>query len=403
MKNAFITVLIVTVLLGAAAVGLLALDNAQVNGKRSKAMADAQATYSEQKAAYDQEIADIEAQDRADQAAYDEAVRKYNEQLKENGGVSMGWPSPATGQGWEIVDLTDYGLDQTATVTMDKQELVYNGLLLVNQWHSRPTWFNDSAPVNLHNHNKELRLDNHNITLLESAADAWGTMLADVSLKYGWDYFMIYRGYRTYEEQEKLFNEQKQKLSGSYTDEGELLAATARRVNLPGTSEYNTGLSAWPRLYKNGDAAINAKDKDFFASEEGIWMVEHSWEYGFVFRFPLADYPVRGTQDKSYKTGVSTKLRLFRYVGRGNAAAMHIMDLCLEEYLEFLQDHWHIAIYQDGTLKYEIFLQNLPETITSGTLDDVENVSFLQSTKPSIVNQEFMYDNLGHIITVIEY
>ena len=33
---------------------------------------------------------------------------------------------------------------------------------------------------------------------------------------------------------------------------------------------------------------------------------------------------------------------------------MKVMGFCLEEYIEFLMDHPHISIYQDGAMKYEI-------------------------------------------------
>ena len=80
-----------------------------------------------------------------------------------------------------------------------------------------------------------------------------------------------------------------------------------------------------------------------------------------MFRFPLADYPVKGTQDKSYKTGVSVKLQAFRYVGRGNAAVMHALDLCLEEYLDYLMEHPHLAVFENGQLRYEIVREYVGE------------------------------------------
>ena len=72
--------------------------------------------------------------------------------------------------------------------------------------------------------------------------------------------------------------------------------------------------------------------------------------------------------------------------------------MCLEEYLEYLQQHWHIAVYEDGDLRYEIFLQDV-----EGNLDNDETTTIRYSTKMDIVNQEAMYDNLGHIVTVMEY
>jgi hypothetical protein len=34
---------------------------------------------------------------------------------------------------------------------------------------------------------------------------------------------------------------------------------------------------------------------------------------------------------------------------------MRILDYCLEEYVEFLVDHPHICLYEDGALRYEVY------------------------------------------------
>lgn len=393
MKNAFVIVLVTTILFGAGGVGLLAVDSAQENARRSD---EAAQLADEQQAAvdaYNAQLAAVDAENAANQQKYEEEMAAYNAAIA----ADAAWPAPI-GQGWEIVDLTDYPLEQEELVTLSRDDVIYNGLLLVNRWHSRPSYYNDSEPVNVHSTHPSIRLDNHRITLLDRAALAWEEFVGDAVTR-GWDYFMLYRGYRTYEEQEKLFNEKRDSLRSRYTSDSDLLAATMRSVSMPGTSEYNSGLSAWPRLYKSGDSTINGKDSNFFESEEGLWLYENAWRYGMVFRFPLTDYPVRGTQDKSYITGISTRMRLFRYVGKANAAAMHILDFCLEEYLEYLQEHNHIAIFEDGQLRYEIYLDNVP----GGSLDGMETVTVRQSGKDAIVYQESMYDNLGHIVTVMEY
>ena len=113
-----------------------------------------------------------------------------------------------------------------------------------------------------------------------------------------------------------------------------------------------------------------------------------------VFRFPLADYPLKGTQDKSYKTGVGVKLRAFRYVGMGNAAAMHTMDLCLEEYIDYLSEHPHIAVFEDGNLKYEIVREYV---------GDLDPITVHVSQKNGIRNTVTSLDNMGFAITVFEY
>ena len=123
-----------------------------------------------------------------------------------------------------------------------------------------------------------------------------------------------------------------------------------------------------------------------------MWLAENCWRYGLIFRFPLTDFPLPYTADKSYKTGISTEMNVYRYVGKGNAAAMHTLDLCLEEYIEYLMEHPHIAVFEDGALRYEIYRQ------TVGESDPIE----LQLTGKT-VNYDSSLDNMGGVITVFSY
>lgn len=341
-------------------------------------------------------LAEMQAQARATNETRE---REYQRELAEfaaqnTGGANISWPT-AKPQGWDVVDLTSYALESPTSVVMDREDLLYNGMLLVNQWHSRPTEFDETKVVKLKNYSKNvIRASDNSVALLPAAADAWIKLFEAAQVQKSYDYFMIEEGFRSYEAQQKLFDKEKERLKSRYSDEEELIAATAKRVNLPGTSEYNTGLSAHPRVYLKDNAEINAKDHNFFESEEGLWLYENAWQYGFVFRFPLADYPVKGTLDRSYKTGVSSKLRLFRYVGLANAAVMHTLDLCLEEYLDYLAEHPHIAVFEDGHLRYEIIREKV---------SDGDQISVTQSNKPGVRNVEAMLDNMGYVITIMEF
>lgn len=58
------------------------------------------------------------------------------------------------------------------------------------------------------------------------------------------------------------------------------------------------------------------------------WMIANAHKYGFVTRYPA---------DKVYTTGVSDYTYAYRYVGVAHATYMKENNLCLEEYLLFLQ------------------------------------------------------------------
>ena len=121
-------------------------------------------------------------------------------------------------------------------------------------------------------------------------------------------------------------------------------------------------------------------------------MNTHCWEYGFVFRFPLDRWPLPTSTDKSFITGISGQHNLYRYVGLGNAAVMHYMDFCLEEYIQYLEEHPHLAYFEDGKLKYEIYRQYVGDASSFQVI--------LTSKARSSVSS---LDNMGGVITVFEY
>ena len=308
--------------------------------------------------------------------ANQQAEQDYQAQLaafrRENaGGVNNAWPA-AKREGWDVVDLTSYPLESPVKVTMMRQDMLYNGMLLVNLWHPRPADFDESLPVKVKSYSKNvLRAKDNVVSLMPAAADAWLALMNEGVEQHGYKFFMVEEGFRSNAAQEKL--------------KGRIPA---------GFSDWNVGLSVHPRLYEKDNAEVNNKDSNFFESEEGLWLNSNAWRYGFVFRFPLADYPVKGTVDKSYITGIYEKIRSYRYVGEGSAAVMYHMDWCMEEYIQYLSEHSHIAVFEDGELRYEI----LREYVGDG-----DTVTVTQSNKPGVQAVECMLDNMGYVIVILAY
>ena len=304
-------------------------------------------------------------------------------------GTNLAWPAQKT-EGWDVVDLTNYPLEEAGTLTMNRAEIMNNGMLLVNEWHSRPEDFSEEALVSVGNYTGgKIGVANYNLKLFPVAIDALQRALTDAAAA-GHENYMVDGAYRTYEEQEALFNNALEDYQSRYEGE-ELIARAKKDVNYPGTSEFNSGMSFTIRMYKRGDAAVNGSN--YVETPAGMWLSENCWKYGLVFRFPKADFPLKGTLDKSYKTGVSVSLRAYRYVGEAHAAVMHHLDLCLEEYIEYLMEHPHIAVFEDGQLKYEIVRQQVGE----------ESDSFPVQITQKTDNFTSALDNMGGVITVFEY
>lgn len=364
--------LVWTLVLAVLAAGAMFFGNA-ISEYRAGLLADMQKKVEETNTQRDQE--------------YAKALAEF--EASTQSGANLAWPVPKA-EGWDVVDLTTYPLENPSVATANRADIMNNGMLLVNQWHSRPDDFAEDALVSIGNYAEgAIPVANYNLQLFPVAVDALKAALADAKAA-GHENYMVDEAYRSWETQNTLFNKYMEQYSSRYSG-NELIERTKRDVNYPGTSEFNSGLAFTMRLYKSGDAAINKSN--YVETEAGKWMNDNCWKHGLVFRFQKADYPNKGDTDKSYKTGVSSTLRAYRYVGKGHAAVMHHLDLCLEEYIEFLQAHPHIAVFENGTLKYEIVRQYVG--------DDVNPVQFEINAKAA--NWVANLDNMGAVITVFEY
>ena len=203
------------------------------------------------------------------------------------------------------------------------------------------------------------------------------------------EHYLVEEGYRTWDTQNTYFQNKVTKLSSKYSGDA-LIAAAKKEVNYPGTSEYNSGLGFELRLYDRNDPEVSTPK--YSTTAQGKWMSENCWKYGIVFRFPQNAWPLESSTDKSFKTGVSKKLNLYRYVGKGNAAIMHYMDFTMEEYIEYLEEHPHIALFVNGVLKYEVYRQPVGENTEI-------NVQLTRNAP----KHESSLDNMGGVISVFSY
>lgn len=374
-------VIILTILIAALAV-LCFLIKPLVIEPQKEAIAKANA---EAKAA-------VEERNKQAEAEYKALLAEL--EAKANEPTNPSWPEHDPDAAWQILDLSDIPLESQTAATKTRAELFQYGneMLLVNAWHSRPE--NDFLETELksvsryNTGDQKIQAKDNNVLLFPKAIQALTAALADAKAA-GYTHYLVDGGYRSYKTQEEYFNKKVEKLSSKYSGDA-LIEAAKKEVNYPGTSEYNSGFGFDLRLYDKNDPDVGAPK--YSTTPEGKWMNENCWKYGFVFRFPQNAWPLETSTDKSFKTGVSMHLNLYRYVGKGNAAIMHYLDLTLEEYIEYLEEHPHIVLFENGTQKYEIYRQYVGEA---------ESFDVQLTAKTN--NWETSLDNMGAIITVFNY
>ncbi len=130
--------------------------------------------------------------------------------------------------------------------------------------------------------------------------------------------------YRDYERQIYLFNRKVKAYMKKKMSYLEAYRTTAQAVTIPGASEHQVGLA----LDITSDTYTTLTE-GFSETEAGKWLAQHSYEYGFILRYP---------DGKEDITGISFEPWHFRYVGKTAAKYMFDNDLTLEEFTVKLND-----------------------------------------------------------------
>jgi len=178
-------------------------------------------------------------------------------------------------------------------------------LMLVNPDNILPENFSVDLTMTKYGYEVDSRIVDDVTALIDGAANDGVKLL-------------ICYGYRTLEQSQQLFDKQLRKQLSYGLSEEAALAEAKRWVAPPGTSDHHTGLAL--DIVTPEHQVLNHA---FYNTPAGQWMAEHSWEYGFVIRFP---------EDKQDITGITYEPWHLRFVGKEHAAKMHKNNECLEEY-----------------------------------------------------------------------
>lgn len=134
--------------------------------------------------------------------------------------------------------------------------------------------------------------------------------------------WQISAGYRSWDQQVNMLNAKiksyKSKNKGWSSSKAR--RAALRSVAEPGASEHHLGLAF--DVNKQGSST-------FAGTKHSEWLNEHCWEYGFIIRY---------TKEKEAITGFVAEPWHIRYVGVEHAKYMKEHDLCLEEYIQGIED-----------------------------------------------------------------
>lgn len=179
-------------------------------------------------------------------------------------------------------------------------------LILANPWNTLPENFTVETKSFHNGHSVDRRIFDDLEMMLEAAKREGLSPI-------------ICSSYRTLEKQKSLFENKIGKYLSNGLSDQEAAVEAAKWVAVPGTSEHQTGLAV----------DIVAKsyqilDKEQENTPEQKWLMENSYKYGFILRYP---------ENKSDLTGINYEPWHYRYVGKEAAKEIYENGICLEEYL----------------------------------------------------------------------
>ena len=215
--------------------------------------------------------------------------------LQDNGVMYTGWLTIDTGRYY----LREDGTAATGFAEVNGVTRYFmpdgNYIPLVNQWNHVP----EDYETNL------VEFEGYRVDL--SCRDALAEML-DACREAGY-YTGINSAYRSYEHQQRIRDEEYAYNLNAGMSSSEAWADMTSRVAEVGASEHHLG------------TAVDLSG--------GYWWLEqHSWEFGFIRRYPPYKRSV---------TGIIYEPWHYRYVGKELAKAIYDSGLCMEEYMEQLQ------------------------------------------------------------------
>jgi D-alanyl-D-alanine carboxypeptidase len=132
-------------------------------------------------------------------------------------------------------------------------------------------------------------------------------------------------GYRNFNTQTYLYEKKISYFKRLGYSQAEATEIASMKVTPPLTSEHETGLAVDIVSYNH-----NCTDSDFGNCDAGIWLKEHSFEYGFILRYPEGKEDITKIQYEPWH---------FRYVGNEAAEFIYINDLTFEEFVNMVNEY----------------------------------------------------------------
>ncbi len=204
----------------------------------------------------------------------------------------------------------------STTIVSKSYDDIYNGeLILVNKDYSCHSDGENVESIFEKKSDSYVVTDKY-VSMDTSIVENVNSMLDDFYDIYGESDIMIACGYRSYDTQVGLYNNE---IGNVGTEMAEQWVAP------PGYSEHQTGYVFDLDLDVVGNDGINYEGDGKYA-----WINENCSDYGFIIRYPAGKEEITGYSEEPWH---------FRYVGVPHSQYISDNGITLEEYLDIIHEH----------------------------------------------------------------
>lgn len=204
----------------------------------------------------------------------------------------------------DVIAIINVGANNDWYSNTKKSDTTLNEQMLTNKFYYLDNTYNSDNMVNVNNQYSY----GENQKLTKETFEAFKNMFT--AAKNENLTLIINSSYRSYEEQEEIYNEYKDTKGEEYANS---IAAKA------GHSEHQTGMAVDIQTY-------GSRVSTFEEFDEFKWLQNNAYKYGFILRYP---------KGKEYITGYNYESWHYRYVGVEIATYIHENNITFDEYYAY--------------------------------------------------------------------
>lgn len=249
---------------------------------------------------------------------------------------------------------------------------VHEGSLILVNYKYEYVFPKEDILVSMYDKTANYSVSSTETYIQKEVLDSFNELIDDLYENSGCDEVIVVSAFRSVEKQQEIYQDRLDRYGSEYA---------ASYVADPGYSEHHTGLAMDLSIYTSLGLTYDIEEY-----KKCAWFNENYDNYGYILRYP---------EEKAGITSINYESWHYRYVGLPHSLIMDKLNLCLEEYIDYLKDYT-----ADGkVLKFNSSTKEIANCALDDTLDKNENVIYYVPASNEETTQIPIVENTDYMIS----